>query len=156
MIFCTNYRILEDEPIMRQLLTNRAGMTLVMLGTAMTQLPKECHIVLNMQGGDGYLHSSEGDTRKIDFEYPDRGLIKSFSRPHGAHARARCGPERCHSHAGILFGHLRRAPRGNSWKSGACGRKTTPTTASSPSSATALGPSPLCWTFPTSTMAPTA
>ena len=78
--FCTNYRILEDEPIMRQLLTNRAGMTLVMLGTAMTQLPKECHIVLNMQGGDGYLHSSEGDTRKIDFEYPDRGLIKSFSR----------------------------------------------------------------------------
>lgn len=80
VIFCTNYRILEDEPIMRQLLTNRVGMTLVMIGSAMTHLPKECHIVLNMQGGDGYLHSSEGDTRKIDFEYPDRSLLKAFSR----------------------------------------------------------------------------
>lgn len=80
VIFCTNHRILEDEPIMRQLLSNRAGMTLVMIGSAMTQLPKECHIVLNVQGNDGYLHSSEGDTRKVDFEYPDRGLLKSFSR----------------------------------------------------------------------------
>ena len=80
VIFCTNYRILEDEPIMRQLLTNRFGMTLVMIGEDMTHLPKECHVVLNLQGGEGYMHFSEGDTRKVDFEYPDRGLIKSFAR----------------------------------------------------------------------------
>ncbi len=80
IIFCTNYHIIEDEPIIRQLLNNRAGITMVMLGTAMTHLPKECHLVLNMQGSEGYLHSSEGDTRKVDFEYPDRGLIHSFSR----------------------------------------------------------------------------
>ena len=80
VIFCTNYRILEDEPIMRQLLTNRLGMTLVMIGKDMTHLPKECRVVLNMQGGEGYMHSSEGDTWQIDFEYPDRGLLKGFAR----------------------------------------------------------------------------
>ncbi len=80
VIFCTNYRILEDETIMRQLLTNKLGMTLVMIGREMTHLPKECRVVLNMLGNEGYMHTSEGSTRKIDFEYPDRGLIKGFSR----------------------------------------------------------------------------
>lgn len=80
VVFCTNCRILEDEPTMRQLLTNRFGMTLVVIGENMTHLPKECRMVLNLQGGDGYLHSSEGDTRKIDFEYPDGSLLKGFAR----------------------------------------------------------------------------
>ncbi len=80
VIFCTNYRILEDEIIMRQLLTNRQGMTLVMLGEDMTHLPKECRLVLNVEGGKGHIHSSEGTTREVDFEYPDKGLVRSFSR----------------------------------------------------------------------------
>jgi len=80
VIFCTNHSILENEPIMRQLLTNHLGMTLVVIGSEMTHLPKECRVVLNMQSGEGMLHTSEGDTRKIDFEYPDRGLLKGFSR----------------------------------------------------------------------------
>ena len=80
VIFCTNYSILEDELIIRQLLTNRHGMTLVMLGKDMTGLPKECRVVLNVEGGKGHIHYSEGTNREVDFEYPDRSLVKTFSR----------------------------------------------------------------------------
>ncbi|MBQ3079548.1 MAG: type VII secretion protein EssC [Clostridia bacterium] len=80
IIFCTNYKILEDEPIMRGLLTNKLGMTLVMIGKEMTHLPKECRIVLNMRSSEGMMHTYEGDTQKIDYEYPDRGLLRGFSR----------------------------------------------------------------------------
>ncbi len=80
VIFCTNYRILEEETIMRHLLTNRLGMTLVMIGKEMTHLPKECRVVLDMKGGEGYLHTDEGDMQKVDFEYPDRELLKGFSK----------------------------------------------------------------------------
>lgn len=129
IIFCTNYHIIEDEPIIRQLLNNRAGITMVMLGTAMTHLPKECHLVLNMQGSEGYLHSSEGDTRKVDFEYPDRGLIHSFSRRMAPAARAGCGakmPPSPRWYPSWIF----MAPAGwKSWKFGACGGRTIPTRA---------------------------
>ena len=82
VIFCTDHRILEDEPIMRRLITNRAGMTLVMLGETMTELPKESHAVLNLGDGDeaGRLHFSEGGSRTVDFEYPGFDMIKAFSR----------------------------------------------------------------------------
>ena len=80
VIFCTDYRILESELIMRQLLTNRLGMTLVMIGSDMTHLPKECRYVLNVNERDGFVHASEGETTKVVFEYPDRSLIRNFAR----------------------------------------------------------------------------
>lgn len=80
MIFCTDYKIIEDEPIMRRLLTNHLGMTLVMIGKSMTHLPKECRTVLNMQSPEGFMHSYEGDTKKIDFEYPNHDLLNGFSK----------------------------------------------------------------------------
>lgn len=80
VIFCTDYHILESELIMRQLLTNRLGMTLVMIGSDMTHLPKECHYVLNVNERDGFVHASEGNTTKVVFEYPDRSLIRNFAR----------------------------------------------------------------------------
>lgn len=80
IIFCTNHRILEDEPIMRQLLTNRCGMTLIVLGRDMNRLPKECGVILNMREKEGYLHTAEGDTCRVAFEYPDRALLWQFSR----------------------------------------------------------------------------
>jgi len=88
VVFCTNSRILEDEIALKQLITNRQGMTLIVTGREMTQLPKECRVVLNVQGAEGYLHTSDGDTSAIDFEYPDRGLLKGFAR-HMAPLRVR-------------------------------------------------------------------
>ena len=67
VVFCTNYHILEDELIMRQLLTNHLGMTLVMLGEDMTSLPKECRLILNVESGRGSIHTSEGMTRAVAF-----------------------------------------------------------------------------------------
>jgi len=80
VIFCTNYRLLEDEPIMRRLLTNKLGMTLVMIAPSLEMLPKECRLVLDVAAKPGQLYTSEGDTTQIDFEYPNRNLLESFAQ----------------------------------------------------------------------------
>lgn len=80
VIFCTSYHILESEPAMRSLLVNCFGMTLVMLASSLSNLPKECSSVLNVHGNRGTMHSCAGDTENIEFEYPDRTCIKAFSK----------------------------------------------------------------------------
>ena len=80
IIFCTNPNLLENEPIMRQLLTNRLGMTLVMIAPSLELLPKECNYVFNVAAKPGLLHTSEGDTKQVDYEYPNHNLLTSFSR----------------------------------------------------------------------------
>jgi len=80
IIFCTNSRLLENEPVMRKLLTNKLGMTLVMVAPSLEMLPKECHLVLNAAAKPGVLYTSEGDTRQLDFEYPSRNLLTSFAQ----------------------------------------------------------------------------
>lgn len=80
LIFCTNDRLLEDEPVMRKLLTRKLGTTLVMIAPSMEMLPKECHIIINLSSKPGFLHTSEGDTQKVDFEYPNRNLLRSFAQ----------------------------------------------------------------------------
>ena len=64
---------------MRQLLTNRLGITLVMLADSMELLPKECHLIFNVESRPGFLHTSDGDTTQVDFEYPSRNLLASFA-----------------------------------------------------------------------------
>ena len=44
IVFCTDSRVLENEPALRQLLSNRAGMTLIMLAPSMELLPKESRL----------------------------------------------------------------------------------------------------------------
>ena len=80
VIFCTNDRLLEDEPIMRKLLTRKLGTTLVMIAPSMEMLPKESHLIINLTEKPGFLHTSEGDTSKVDFEYPNRNLLRSFAQ----------------------------------------------------------------------------
>ncbi|MBR4442247.1 MAG: type VII secretion protein EssC, partial [Clostridia bacterium] len=80
IIFCTDSRLLENEPPMRQLLTNQVGMTLIMLAPSMELLPKECRKILNVAARPGLLHTSDGETTQVDFEYPNRNLLLSFAR----------------------------------------------------------------------------
>ena len=84
VVICTDSRILESEPAMRRLLTQHYGMTLIVMGNTITQLPKECSLVFNMVDGasgyNGHIHFSEGISREINFEYPDHGLMYSFAR----------------------------------------------------------------------------
>lgn len=79
VIFCTDYRLLENEPIMRKLLTRRLGTTLVMVAPSMEMLPKESHLIINLTEKPGFLHTSEGDTMPVDFEYPNRNLLRAFA-----------------------------------------------------------------------------
>ncbi len=79
VIFCTNFRLLEDEPIMRRLLTNNLGMTLVMVAPSLEMLPKESHLIINVGSKPGFLHTSEGDTIQVDFEYPNHNLLTGFA-----------------------------------------------------------------------------
>ena len=79
IIFCTDNRLLENEPILKQLLTNRLGMTLIMLAPSMEMLPKECRLIFNVAAKPGYLHTSEGETTQIDFEVPNRNLLQTFA-----------------------------------------------------------------------------
>ena len=79
IIFCTNYRLLENEPIMRRLLTRQLGTTLVMIAPSMELLPKESHLIINLNAKPNLLHTSEGDTSVINFEYPNRHLLRSFA-----------------------------------------------------------------------------
>ena len=80
VIFCTNYRLLEDEPVMRKLLTTQLGTTVVMVAPSMEMLPKESHLIINLTSKPGFLHTSEGDTRTVDFEYPNRNLLQQFAQ----------------------------------------------------------------------------
>lgn len=79
VIFCTSYRLLEDEPVMRRLLTNKLGMTLVMVAPSLELLPKESHLIINLSSKPGFLHTSEGDTTKVDFEYANHNLLTTFA-----------------------------------------------------------------------------
>ena len=79
VIFCTNPRILDNKPIMRHLLERPWGMTLVLLTPTMELLPKECHIVLDAGASPGAIYTSDGDARRMDFEYPNLELVKQFS-----------------------------------------------------------------------------
>lgn len=80
VIFCTSPNLLENEPIMRQLLTSHLGMTLVMIAPSLEFLPKECNFIFNVAAKPGMLHTSDGDTKQVDYEYPNRNLLTSFSR----------------------------------------------------------------------------
>ena len=79
ILFCTNPNLLENEPVMRTLLTNHLGITLVMVAPSMEFLPKECHIIFNAASKRGYLHTSDGSTTQVDFEYPNRNLLQTFA-----------------------------------------------------------------------------
>ena len=80
IIFCTNPHLLENEPVMRTLLTVRLGITLVMVAPSMELLPKECRIIFNVASKPGFLYTSDGDVTQVDFEYPNRNLLSSFAR----------------------------------------------------------------------------
>ncbi|MGX8705040.1 MAG: FtsK/SpoIIIE domain-containing protein, partial [bacterium] len=80
IIFCTNPILLENEPIMRQLLTTHLGMTLIMIAPSMEFLPKECHLIFNLTAKPGMMHTAEGDSAQVDYEYPNRNLLTTFSR----------------------------------------------------------------------------
>ena len=79
VIFCTNPELLDNKPIMRHLLAHSWGMTLVLVSPSMEFLPKECRIVLDANASPGVVYTSDGDARRVEFEYPNLELLRRFS-----------------------------------------------------------------------------
>ncbi|MCD8087342.1 MAG: type VII secretion protein EssC [Oscillospiraceae bacterium] len=79
VVFCTKPDLLDNKPILRHMLTNAWGMTLVLISTSMEMLPKECRIVLDASSNPGSVFTAEGDITKVDFEYPNLALAAGFS-----------------------------------------------------------------------------
>ena len=79
VIFCTDPNLLDNKPILRHLLTQSWGMTLVLLAPSMEFLPKECRVILDASGASGAIYTSGGDVRHMEFEYPNQELLRQFS-----------------------------------------------------------------------------
>ncbi|MBQ7850516.1 MAG: type VII secretion protein EssC [Clostridia bacterium] len=81
VVFCTDYTILENQPLVRLLLQNpRMGMTIVMQGSSMEQLPKECNLILQANDRHGVIYGSKGEVRNLSYEWPELNEVNQFAR----------------------------------------------------------------------------
>lgn len=78
VVVCTNPELLENKPLIRSILQCPLGFTLIMLARSLESLPKECQVLLDTDGG--YLLNTNGDSTKVDFEYPNNELLVDFSK----------------------------------------------------------------------------
>lgn len=78
VVVCTNPELLENKPLLRTVLSNPLGFTVVLLASSPEMLPKECKILLDTEGGN--LLSTDGSNTKVDYEYPHNELLRSFAR----------------------------------------------------------------------------
>lgn len=79
VVFCTRPELLENKPLLRHMLSNAIGMTLILLSPSMEVLPKESRIILDASTVNGSMYYADGDVRNVDFEYPNLALLESFS-----------------------------------------------------------------------------
>ena len=80
MIFVTDPRLLEDEPIMRFLGMRGLGFTLVMQASQTEQLPKECDLIIEAFSPMGTIFHSDGTMTGVRFETLDGGQMQQFAR----------------------------------------------------------------------------
>lgn len=71
IIFCTDPSLLENQPIVRQIMENPLGFTLVMQAPSMERLPKESSIVIQTGDQQGAIYYDTGDVTNVVYEYPD-------------------------------------------------------------------------------------
>ena len=78
VVICTNPELLENKPLLRSILSSYLGFTVVLLARSPEMLPKECKVLLDIEGGN--LLTTDGHNTKVDFEYPHNELLRSFSK----------------------------------------------------------------------------
>lgn len=79
IIFCTDPSLLENQPIVRQILENPRGFTLVMQAPSMERLPKESGIVIQTGDQQGAIYYDTGDVTNVVYEYPDPAKLNILS-----------------------------------------------------------------------------
>lgn len=79
VIFCTDSKLLEEQPIMRYLATSGLGFTMVIQAASMELLPKECPMVIEAKDTLGALYAADGQMTGVRFEMSDEAQMQAFS-----------------------------------------------------------------------------
>lgn len=80
ILFVTDPRLLEDEPIMRFLGISGLGFTLVMQTSQTEELPKECGLIIEAFSPMGTIFQENGDMTGVKFETVDDQHIQQFAK----------------------------------------------------------------------------
>lgn len=80
MLFVTDPKLLENQPIMRYLTTPRLGFTLVLQTPEMEALPKECDLIIEARSQRGTVYHSDGTMTGVNYEMVDMNQLQSFAR----------------------------------------------------------------------------
>ncbi|MBR6184891.1 MAG: type VII secretion protein EssC [Clostridia bacterium] len=78
VVICTNPELLENKPLLRSVLSSPLGFTVVLIARSPEMLPKECKVLLDVEGGK--VLTTDGSSTDVDYEYPHQELLHSFSK----------------------------------------------------------------------------
>lgn len=79
VVFVTDPKIIENEPVMRYMSTPGLGFTLVMLADQTEKLPKECDLIVEAYSSIGTVFQSDGTMTGVKFEMADQIQMKRFA-----------------------------------------------------------------------------
>lgn len=79
VIICTDHKLVEDQPILRNLTSSGLGFSMVIQAKSLELLPKECKIVVEAKDSLGAIYSAEGDMIGVQFERTDEDHLRTFS-----------------------------------------------------------------------------
>lgn len=77
VVLCTNPDLLDNAPLMRTVVSGQYGVSVVLLCSGLEHLPKECKLLIDVDGGN--VLTADGEYTKMEPEYPHEGLLKQFS-----------------------------------------------------------------------------
>lgn len=80
IVFVTDPRLLEGEPITRFLGTKGLGFTMVMQASQTEELPKECGLIVEAFSAMGTIFQDNGDMTGVKFETVDAQHIQQFAK----------------------------------------------------------------------------
>lgn len=79
MLFVTDPKLLEDQPILRYLNAPNLGFTLVMQANEMEALPKECDLIIEARTDLGTVFGSDGTMTGVSFETVNLPQLQNFA-----------------------------------------------------------------------------
>lgn len=80
LIFCTDPRILEDQPIVRYLTSSGLGFTMVIQTPTIEMLPKECQAIIGAKDRLGAIYTMDGRMEGVRFEATTGERLARFAK----------------------------------------------------------------------------
>ena len=79
VVICTDPRILDNQPLVRKVIEQPLGMTLVLQASSTDRLPKECSLIIQGSDQQGAVYNDRGDVTGVVFEWPQLKDLKRFA-----------------------------------------------------------------------------